>query len=142
MSQSQLLCTFTTRKKLEQTIADILSTYTILFGKIFVLQNTDAPQELMCTYNIDTTGGLPEKTLRDTISLHRKKETNTLYTINALNVAIAMLNDGKPDKDFPMPWENYHNSMLITNDEGLRQVRTEVVKIVKITREEDTEKTA
>ena len=34
-----------------------------------------------------------------TISLHRKKATNTLYTINALNMLVAELNGGKLDQN-------------------------------------------
>ena len=47
----------------------------------------------------------------DTISLHRKKNTNTLYTINALNDLIRELNAGKLDKTYPIKWENYKNSL-------------------------------
>jgi hypothetical protein len=35
--------------------------------------------------------------LPQTILLHRKKESNTLYTINALNDLIKELNEGKAD---------------------------------------------
>ena len=133
--QTQLLCTFTTKAKLQDTVDEILKTYTVVFDKIFVLKNVDNPKELMCTYNIDVSQGMPTEMLENTISLHRKKETNTLYTINALNYVIALLNDGKVDKTFPMKWENYRNTMLLTSDAGLKQVHTEIYEVVKIVRE-------
>ena len=40
--------------------------------------------ELICTYNVDTKGGVDYNKVTGTISLHRKKYSNTLYTINAL----------------------------------------------------------
>ena len=132
---TQLLCTFTTKAKLQDTVDRILKTYTVVFDKIFVLRNVDNPKELMCTYNIDVSQGMPTEMLENTISLHRKKETNTLYTINALNFVIALLNDGKVDKTFPMKWENYRNTMLLTSDAGLKTVHTEIHEVVKIVRE-------
>ena len=133
--QTQLLCTFTTKAKLQDTVDAILKTYKVVFDKIFVLKNVENPKELMCTYNIDVSGGMPTSMLENTISLHRKKETNTLYTINALNFVIALMNDGVVDKTFPMKWENYRNTMLLTSEAGLKQVHTEIFEVVKIVRE-------
>jgi len=130
--QTQLLCTFTTKPKLQETVDSILKTYKVVFDKIFVLKNVDNPKELMCTYNIDVSQGIPSEMLENTISLHRKKETNTLYTINALNFVISLLNDGKVDKEFPMKWDNYRNTMLLTSDAGLKQVNTEIYEVVKL----------
>jgi len=93
----------------------------------------------MCTYNIDISQGTPTQMLENTISLHRKKETNTLYTINALNFVIALLNGGVVDKTFPMKWENYRNTMLLTSDAGLKQVKTEIYEVVKIVHEQNSQ---
>lgn len=133
--QTQLLCTFTSRAKLSETIDAILNTYKVVFDKIFILQNVDNPRELMCTYNIDVSNGAPQSTLENTISLHRKKETNTLYTINALNCVIALQNDGQVDKSFPMNWQNYVNTMLLTSESGLKEIKTAIFEVVKIVRE-------
>ena len=72
--------------------------------------------------------------LPNTISLHRKKQTNTLYTINALNNLVQLLNDGEIDPTFPIEWENYRNMLLVTNDSGygLKKIKTKVDKIVKL----------
>ena len=44
----------------------------------------------MLTYNIDSPTDILQ--LPNTILVHRKKQTNTLYTINALNEVIKYLN--------------------------------------------------
>jgi len=133
--KTQLLCTFCKMKNLQEIIDQILVTYRVAFDKIFVLRNVDNPKELLCTYNIDVENS-PTQMMENTISLHRKKETNTLYTINALNFVIALLNDGKTDKSFPMQWQNYQNVLLLANDEtGLKQIKTEIFEVIKIVRE-------
>jgi hypothetical protein len=38
---------------------------------------------------------MADSILENTILLHRKKESNTLYTINALNDLICSLNEGQ-----------------------------------------------
>ena len=82
--QTQLLCTFTTKEKLQNTLQLIRETYHIVYNYIYVLQNKGNLVELFITYNIDTSHK-PDKSLDDTILLHRKKQSNTLYSINALN---------------------------------------------------------
>jgi hypothetical protein len=86
-------------------------------------------EEYMCTYNIEVEG--QETTiLGNTILLHRKKETNTLYTINALNTLIMNLNNGVMDNRFPINWAEYRNSMLLTQGNEFRKLNTIVHKIV------------
>ena len=53
--------------------------------------------------NIDT-GNMSENPLPGTILLHRKKESNTLYTINALNALVRQLNNGMLDNRFIINW--------------------------------------
>ena len=130
--KSQLLCTFTTKNNLDNTIKLIESSYTIIFNKIYVLQNEDNIDELICTYNVDTKNGVDYNAVKGTISLHRKKHSNTLYTINALNEVIANLNNGVVDSKFLVPWENYKNTLLVTNSDGLNRINTRIFKIIKI----------
>ena len=66
------------------------------------------------------------------MAIHRKQETNTLYTINALNEAIRKDNNGVLDKKFSLDWPQYRNSLLLTNDQGLNIVRTKLFKIVNV----------
>lgn len=134
MNKSQLLCTFTSKEKLDETVTNIINVYTIVFNKIFVLENIDLSKELICSYNIDTTIMIedPDMIPRNTISVHRKKATNTLYTINALNYLVAALNDGVMDKNFSVPWENYQNTILVTNNNDFRKIKTKIYNIIKL----------
>ena len=122
----------TTKKDLEKTISEIVKSYTIVFNRIYVLQNEDNTNELMCTYNVDTTESVNFNLVKGTISLHRKKHTNTLYTINAWNEVIAGLNNGVVDSKFLVPWENYENVLMVTNSDGLNKINTRIFKIEKI----------
>jgi hypothetical protein len=127
---NKLFCTFSPKESVEDTLRDINREYTILYKKIFVLASPDS-EEYMCTYNIEIEGG-QTKILPNTILLHRKKESNTLYTINALNTLIKTLNNGVLDSTFPINWPDYKNSILLTQGEDLKRLNTTIHKIVAI----------
>ena len=80
MKNKQLLCTFTTSKEYDAVILEIKNFYSVINGKIFLLCNVNNPKELYATYNVDLTDGNSMK-FHNTISVHRKKETNTLYNM-------------------------------------------------------------
>ena len=113
--KTQLLCTFTTQFNLDQSIIDITKNFKIVFDKIYVLQNEDKPKELICTYNVDQEDDIDFNKVKNTISLHRKKITNTLYTINALNELIKLINNGVLDTSYQVEWDMYKNMILISN---------------------------
>jgi hypothetical protein len=127
---NKLFCTFSPKESLDDTLRDINREYTILYKKIFVLASPDS-EEYMCTYNIEIEGG-QTKILPNTILLHRKKESNTLYTINALNTLIKTLNNGVLDSTFPINWPDYKNSILLTQGDDLKRLNTTIHKIVAI----------
>ncbi len=99
---------------------------------IFLLQQKDNPEKKILTYNTVPKKGQPFNSRLYTIRIHRKKQTNTLYTINALNAAVAQQHDGKKGKDLPVDWEPYRNSLLLTQSSNLSVNPIEVVKIFKI----------
>ena len=72
------------------------------------------------------------KFLPNTILTHRKKESNTLYTINALNSLIAHLNGGIVDKSYMVNWEDYRNSMILTDGDGFKVLKTSLFRIVNV----------
>ena len=125
---NKLFCTFTSPTDLEETVTTINRKYSILFNKIFILESPQS-DELMCTYNIDT-GNMASSPMSNTILLHRKKESNTLYTINALNTLIMSLNGGILNKNFMINWPDYKNSILLTNGPDLRRLNTSIHKII------------
>jgi len=126
---NRLFCTFTNLNEIEETVENIKNAYTIMYNKMFVLyiKSTD---EYIVTYNVDqgNINNIPE----NTVLVHRKKESNTLYTINALNELIKKLNGGTVDSQFPINWQHYRNSVLLTNHGELKQLNTKIYKIVEL----------
>ena len=125
---NKLYCTFTTLDSFEQVASTIQKSYVILFNKIFVLESLDG-EKIMLTYNVDMNNSSKESMVENTILVHRKKQTNTLYTINALNELIKSLNNGVLDKKFHIQWENYKNCILLIQSEGFNKIDTKIKEI-------------
>jgi hypothetical protein len=132
MNHSQLLCTFCTTETLDDTLKKVVGTYKIVFGVIYVLENVENSSSLCCTYNVDTAVDLKGQIPEGTISLHRKKLTNTLYTINALNLLIAELNNGIVDKSFKINWDDHKNMILVAAYNKLKKINTKLNQIVEV----------
>lgn len=123
----QLLCTFSNEKELDIVLKVIYEKYSYL-NKIFILENTKKNKNYYCTYNVNISDS--KNTIKNTISFHRNKETNTLYTINAINYIIKEMNNGILEKNIRINWENYKNSIImISNDEFLK-IETKLNKII------------
>jgi len=129
-SRSHLLCTFTNKKECEQTLLLVNNSHEILYNKIYILQNVDNDYQLYITYNVEL--GRDDEFLPKTISVHRKKQTNTLYTINALNEIIKENNGGKIDERYEIDWSDYTNTLLLTNDDGANIINTKLYKIINV----------
>lgn len=128
--RTQLLCTFAIRSRIEDITRIIMECNDILYNKIYVFENLNDDSQLICTYNVSHEDGHLSEDIPNTISLHRKKQTNTLYSINALNEVIRSLNNGVLDKKFPVPWEQYSNTLLLTNENGLNKIPTKLYRII------------
>ena len=126
---NKLFCTFTTLEELEGLVKSLSSKYSILYNKMFALY-IKSNDEYVLTYNVDqgNVSEIPE----NTILVHRKKETNTLYTINALNELIKGLNGGVVDTKFPIDWQHYRNCILLTQHNELKQLNTKIHKIIEL----------
>lgn len=128
--RTQLLCTFTTREDLQNTLQNIRETYHIVYNYIYVLQNKGNLEELFVTYNIDTQYK-PTYPLRDTILVHRKKQSNTLYTINSLNELVKEENGGILDKSFEIDWNKFKNTIIVTNTDGIKRISTRIYEVIE-----------
>ena len=126
---NKLYCTFLQNEGVDEVVDRILEEHDILFNKIFVLVSLD-DDKVMLTYNID--GPVYNLQLENTILVHRKKQTNTLYTINALNEVIKYLNDGILDTTYQVDWSRFRNSLLLTRPGGFKKVRTRLKTIIEI----------
>ena len=66
------------------------------------------------------------------MELHTNRWSNTLYTINALNEVIRSKNNGILDKKFIVEWDEFRNTLLLTNDAGLFKIRTRIYSIIDV----------
>jgi hypothetical protein len=126
---NKLYCTFIQGDDVDLVVDRILEEHDILFNKIFVLASLD-DDKVMLTYNID--GPVYNLQLENTILVHRKKQTNTLYTINALNEVIRYLNGGILDTTYQVDWTRFRNCLLLTRPGGFKKVRTRLKNIIEI----------
>ena len=126
---NRLFATFTQQNEIDELIVNLSSTYNIMYKKIFVLF-VKTTNEYVVTYNVEQ--GNVNSIPANTILVHRKKESNTLYTINALNDLIKKLNGGEVDPTFKIEWQNYKNCVLITQHGDVKQLNTKIYKIVDL----------
>jgi hypothetical protein len=126
---NKLFCTFTPLVDLDSLIDFLSNRYDIMYKKMFVL-HVKSNNEYVVTYNVDqgNINNIPE----NTILVHRKKETNTLYTINALNELIKKLNGGVVDTNYPIDWQHYKNCIMLTQHNEIKQLNTKIFKIVDL----------
>jgi hypothetical protein len=128
---NRLYCTFTTVDAYEEVANTIQTSYVILFNKLFVLESLDG-EKVMLTYNVDINNSTRDSMVDNTILVHRKKQTNTLYTINALNELIKSLNNGVIDKSFAVNWNDYRNCILLIQTEGFNRIDTKIKEIINL----------
>ena len=126
---NKLFCTFSTEETLDDVLTTIQEKYKIVYNKIFVLYSK-SQNEYICTYNVDF--GNVSTFLDNTILVHRKKETNTLYTINALNTLIKELNGGQLDTSYRVNWSDFRNCILLTKGPELRRINTKLFNIIEL----------
>ena len=126
---NKLFCTFSTEEGLDDVLNNIQERYKIIYNKIFVLYSK-SQNEYMCTYNVDF--GNVSNFIENTILVHRKKETNTLYTINALNTLIKSLNNGELDTSYRINWNDFRNCILLTKGPELKRINTKLYKIIEL----------
>lgn len=127
--EKQLLCTFTNKTDYIVLISKLNKFYTILENKFFLFSNLKNSTEYYITYNVDCTKTIIGK-FPNTISIHRKKMYNTLYTLNGMNKLIAEENSGVFDKTFQLNWEMYKNSLILTTDIGVKIVSLKLIDII------------
>jgi len=126
---NRLFATFTSNDNLDKLLDHLISKYEIMYNKLFILFVKDT-NEYVVTYNVEQ--GNISNILSNTILVHRKKEYNVLYSINALNELIKTLNDGYLDVSYPINWGNYRNSILLTQHGNFKQLNTTLYKIINL----------
>ena len=119
----QLLCTFTYLDRLPSSLGEIYAAYTApAINNLKCYMYVENPSNVICVYNVDSN----ERKLKNTISINRKKETNTFYSINALNNLIRILNNGVLDKTYVIDWAQYRDILLLS--EGVDSYKTITIR--------------
>lgn len=130
ITQKQLLCTFSNSSQYTDVLNEIPQQYKLIDNKIFIFANENNLRELYLTFNVEK--GEQINRYKGTISIHRKKQTNTLYTLNAMNKLIADENGGVFDKSFQLNWDLYKNSIILTNEIGVKIVPLKLFSIQEL----------
>lgn len=126
--KTNLLCTFVHKNDLQLVIDLIQKTYELDSNIIFVLSNQNRPYQLYCTYNVVGNYELSS----NTILIHRKSDTNTLYTINAMNQIIKNINNGVLDTQMQLEWELYRNQLILLQNDEVIKVPLKLEKIIRL----------
>lgn len=131
MAKSLLLASFVEKSKLYEALDKISEACNIEKDRIFVFINESNPSEYILTFNISAEcANIKFSSIwENTISVHRKKQTNTLYSINAMNELIKEKNGGNIDPRYKIDWEKYRNKFLLIRNGRVREVGVRLVKI-------------
>jgi hypothetical protein len=128
---TQLLCLFTLNTELQHSIDFILNSYEIINPNVFVLENKIKAEELFITFNVEK-GSAPINSKWKTILVHRKKQSNTIYTINALNEVVKSKTGGHIDSSFIIDWDEFRNCILTTSNAGYKKIPTKIHKTLNV----------
>jgi len=128
---TQLLCLFTIKDELDKSVDFILTNYTLINPNVFILENKSRIEEAFITFNVEK-GSAAIQSEWKTILVHRKKQSNTIYTINALNEVVKSKTGGQIDNSFIIDWEEFRNCILTTSNYGYKKIPTKVFKTLNL----------
>jgi len=128
---TQLLCLFTIKDELDKSVDFILTNYTLINPNVFILENKSRIEEAFITFNVEK-GSTAIQSEWKTILVHRKKQSNTIYTINALNEVVKSKTGGQIDNSFIIDWEEFRNCILTTSNYGYKKIPTKVYKTLNL----------
>ena len=128
---TQLLCLFTIKDELDKSVDFILTNYTLINPNVFILENKSRIEEAFITFNVEK-GSAAIQSDWKTILVHRKKQSNTIYTINALNEVVKSKTGGQIDNSFIIDWEEFRNCILTTSNYGYKKIPTKVFKTLNL----------
>lgn len=131
---AELLLLFSNENDINDSLDHIKNNYSIIYNKIFVFQNNDIDKEhnYFITFNIDIHNSSVDSYNKNIIRVHRKKQTNTIYTINAMNELIKLLNNGELDKNFQINWNKYFNRLILYKDNELKIISLKLKKVFEL----------
>jgi hypothetical protein len=131
---TQLLCLFTIKEELDKSIDFILKNYNLINPNVFILESKIKQDEVFITFNVEK-GSAAIPSNWKTILVHRKKQSNTIYTINALNEVVKSKTGGQLDNSYMIDWEEFQNCILTTSNMGYKKIPTKVYKTINLNNE-------
>ena len=130
--RKQFLCTFSDSKNYTNDVDNIIENFDLIDKRVFIFSNINDTCDVYLTFNVEKNKVNLNKKHKNTISIHRKKETNTLYTLNAMNRLIEDENGGIFDKSFKLSWNLYQNSIILINNPGVKIFPIKLLSIVNL----------
>lgn len=104
-------------------------------NRIFIFSVDDDIHKRLITFNVEEVNlesrfsDFKDKN-RNTLILHRRRDSNTFYTINSLNKLVSHQN-GKESLNYKVNWNDYVNSCVLIDNEGqLKVLKTKLAKII------------
>jgi hypothetical protein len=128
---TQLLCLFTTKQDLDNSVNFVLESYTLTNPNVFILESKLKPEENFITFNVSKGSSAVDSNWK-TILVHRKKQSNTIYTINALNEVVKSKTGGMLDNSYMIDWDEFRNCIITTSNIGYKKIPTKVFKSFNI----------
>lgn len=95
-------------------------------SNIFVLENRFEGDEVWITFNTEYNFKMP-----GFIKVNKRKSTNTIFTIDAVN-ELSIRENGKIDKDFVPNWEEFNNCLILIRNGELAVIPTKLREIIKL----------
>ncbi len=128
--KSTLLLTFVDQDEIYDAIDKIATTLKMPHHQIFVFKSDDF-EGYVVTFNLTAeSANIQYSSIwPNTISIHRKRQTNTLYSLNAMNQMIKNENGGHFKPNYKLDWESLNNSLMIIKNNNLQIFILDKVKI-------------
>lgn len=125
------MASFVQKDELYNAMDSITNTINVQSKDIFVHLNCDDQNEYILTYNMDPSYAniFFSSIWPNTISVHRKNQTNTIYSINAMNELIKEKCNGELNKSYNIDWSQYKNCFLIIKNYKLKIIPIKRVKV-------------
>lgn len=103
-------------------------------NRIFIFSVDDDVHKRLVTFNVSEEDldkfAEFKKVNKNTLRLHRHKESNTFYTINSLNKLLKEQH-GQTNPEFQVNWDGFANSCLVLDGEGnLKVLKTKLAKVI------------
>jgi hypothetical protein len=95
-------------------------------SSLFVIQNRYDDNEIYITFNTQYNFKTP-----GIIKINKKRETNTLFSVDAVN-HLSILENGKIDKDWIPNWNEFENCLLLMRDGEFSVTPTKIKEIIKL----------